>query len=55
MDDILSLFVRAAALTFFTFVKVFAKVLAYKLIELLKRQKDRTAPTADRDGSDNIV
>ena len=42
MDYILSLLEKAVAVTFITFVKVYAKVLAYKLLNLLKRQKDRT-------------
>ena len=50
MDMILS-FVRDAALVT---IKVLMKALAQYLFKLLfKRRKDRTAPTANRDGSGN--
>jgi len=45
MEILLSLFVHAATV----FVKVFAKAIAHYLI---KRVKDRTALSANKDGSD---
>ena len=47
MTEIVLSFVKDAALIVF---KVYIKALAN---DLIKRHKNRTAPTADRDGSDN--
>jgi len=47
MDIILSLLIKVAA----AFIKPFAKATAHYVI---RRIKDRTALTANKDGSDNI-